>query len=284
MIKVPGGKYNVGTNDNIGHEIDNEGPKISVTIESFYMDKTAVTNREFNRFVEETGYVTEAEKWGNSFVFYLLLEDDTRGENVHQLEWWMDIKGANWRNPFGDKRSFIDILDHPVVHVTQLDALMFCQWAKKRLPTEIEWVIAAKGGTDGLTYPWGNQIEQDGEHHCNVWQGNFPFENTLEDGYLGTAPVDAFYENDYGLKQMIGNVWEMCSNQARISLSGVRKETLDEQFNTYHKNEFIDYAVKGGSFLCHKSYCNRYRLAARNGIDKLTSASNKGFRCVKDIE
>lgn len=282
MKLVPKGTYTIGTNSNVGHEIDHEGPQIEVEIDAFLMDETAVNNADFAQFVDDTGYITEAEKLGTSFVFYLLMDDKTIGESVQSLQWWLDVPGANWKHPFGDARSYKEILDHPVVHVTQLDALMYCKWANKRLPTEIEWEIAAKGGTEDLVFPWGNEL-YDGKHRCNVWQGDFPLKNTKEDGYVGTAPVDAFYTNDYGLTQMIGNVWEMCSNEARIPLDQIKKETIEAQIETYRKNEFLDYAAKGGSFLCHHSYCNRYRLAARNGIDKLSASSNKGFRCAKDI-
>lgn len=281
MIKIPGGKYLVGTNTKLGYPIDNEGPRTQVEIESFYIDETAVTNLEFAKFVKETGYITEAEIIGRSFVFSLLVDEKEKQEEVEGLNWWLDLEGASWRFPFGDDMSYLDILDHPVVHVTQHDALMYCKWADKRLPTEVEWEIALRAGDDrDLVFPWGDELF-DEIHRANVWQGTFPMENTTEDGYLGTAPVDAFYTNDYGIKQMLGNVWEMCSNQAHIPLNEIKTETITQQIETYHKNEFLEYAAKGGSFLCHESYCNRYRTAARNGIDKLSASSNKGFRCVK---
>lgn len=151
----------------------------------------------------------------------------------------------------------------------------------KRLPSEIEWEIAARGGSEDLVFPWGNELF-DTIHRANVWQGTFPYENTADDGYIGTSPVDSFYTNDYGVSQMLGNVWEMCSNPARIPLIDIQKESLEKQIANHEKH--LEFAARGGSFLCHHSYCNRYRLAARNGIDRLTASSNLSFRCVKDIE
>ena len=283
MVKVPSGTYKVGSNLDIGYEDDFEGPEIEVTTSGFYMDITVVTNAQFKEFVEATGYITEAELLGTSFVFHLLLDNEAIGYHVDNLRWWVDVEGANWKHPFGDKRSYKDIMNHPVVHVTHKDALNYCAWAGKRLPSEVEWEIAARGGKEGLIYSWGNEL-YDVTHRCNIWQGSFPIENTAEDGYIGTAPADVFYQNDYGLKQMLGNVWELCSNKARIPLPEVKTETLQEQIELLQSETFIDYAAKGGSFLCHHSYCNRYRLAARNGIDRLSASSNVGFRCVKDLD
>ena len=282
MKAIQGGQFRVGSDLDIGYPSDFEGPEIDVHTDGFYMDETVVTNAMFETFVLSTGYVTFAQRYGSSFVFHLLLEDGYVGEVVPGLSWWIDVKGANWMYPYGDKRSYKDLMDYPVVHVTMEDALAYCAWANKRLPTEIEWEIAARGGKKGLIYPWGNELEPDGLHLCNIWQGSFPHENSQLDGYLGVAPADAFYENEYGLKQMIGNVWELCSNAARIPLNQIKKQSIEEQIQQFHSGRVASYAAKGGSFLCHQSYCHRYRLAARNGIDRLSSSSNCSFRCVAD--
>lgn len=282
MVLIPGGKYIIGTIDEIGYPIDNEGQPQEINLREFYIDKTSVTNNQFQKFVQETGYITEAELIGASFVFHLLVSKENQGTEVVNLPWWRDVKGATWKHPFGDHRSIDKLLDHPVVHVTVKDALAYCKWAGKRLPSETEWQIAAAGGTSLKRYPWGNTLMINNEHQCNIWQGEFPLNNTKDDGYLGTAPVTEFYVNDYGIHQMIGNVWEICSNEARIDLDKVEVTSLNQQIESHKNNSFNNYAVKGGSFLCHDSYCNRYRLAARNGLDSTSSASNLGFRCARD--
>lgn len=282
MVRIPKGTYIVGTDDIVGYPLDNEGPIQEIYLDSFLIDKTSVTNEQFKEFIDETGYITEAEKIGSSFVFYMLVNENNPGIEVPNLPWWRDVPNAYWKYPFGDDRSIDLLLDHPVVHVTTLDALAYCKWANKRLPTEIEWQVAAAGDSKNTRYPWGNELVMDGKHFCNIWQGDFPKVNTQEDGYLGTAPVNEFYVNEYGIHQMIGNVWELCSNEARIDLDTIKVETLDSQFDTYIENKYQTYATKGGSFLCHSSYCNRYRLAARNGIERRSSSSNVGFRCVKE--
>lgn len=283
MVKIPSGHYQVGNDHNNGYPSDFEGPSINVDLESFFIDRTVVTNAQFARFVDETQYITEAEKLGTSFVFHLLLGNHYEGLPVPGLEWWLDVKDADWKHPFGDERSYQEILDHPVVHVTIYDALMYCKWAGKRLPNEIEWEIAARGIKDDCIFPWGNEeLLEDGIYRSNVWQGEFPENNHAKDGYIGTAPADAFYENEYGVKQMIGNVWELCSNPARIPLQDIRVTSLAEQIKSVESGNIIEYAAKGGSFLCHPSYCNRARLGSRNGIDRMSASSNCGFRCVKD--
>ena len=281
MIHIPQGSYSIGDNSDIGFDTDNEFLQQEVHLDSFKIDITSVTNLQFSKFVEETGYITDAELIGSSFVFKSLLENHNY-RDVPGLDWWKDVEGANWKHPFGDIRSYEELLNHPVVHVSVRDALSYCKWVGKRLPHEIEWEVAARGGKSGSLYPWGNELELDGFHRCNVWQGNFPSESTLADGYLGTAPVDAFYTNDYEIQQMIGNVWELCSNKARIDREEIQVESIDEQIEIYQQGSIDYYAAKGGSFLCHESYCNRYRLKARNGVDRLTSASNIGFRCVQE--
>lgn len=172
-------------------------------------------------------------------------------------------------------------MDHPVVQVSRNDALAFCRWADKRLPTEAEWEIAAKGGTENDLYPWGTDFLAGEDYHCNIWQGAFPKANTKADGFASTAPARFYEPNGYGLYQVIGNVWEWCSNPARIPLEQFR--SWDSHFFEQRFQQVDDamYATRGGSFLCHESYCKRYRIAARNGNSGMSAANNLGFRCAK---
>ena len=240
--------------------------------------RTAVSNAEFDAFVRTTGYVTEAEKYGWSFVFAGLLPDSippTRA--VTAAPWWRQIYGASWRHPEGLESSVDDRLDHPVVHVSWNDARAYCRWAGARLPTEAEWEYAARGGLEQRRYPWGDELTPDGEHRMNVWQGRFPTLNTLDDGYLGTAPVHAFPPNGYGLHNMTGNVWEWCADwfSAAFHVHGSRRNPKGPRSGTHR-------VMRGGSYLCHASYCYRYRVAARSANTPDTSTGNLGFRCARD--
>lgn len=285
MILIPGGEYEIGTNDNIGSFYDLEGPITKIKLDSFYIDETSVTNEEFMEFVKETDYVTEAEKFGWSYVFHIFLTDEIKEKStsLDGLNWWYAVAGANWKHPEGKGSNILDRLDHPVVHVSRNDALAYCKWANKRLPTEAEWEVAAKGGTDKTKFYWGEELLEDGKHHCNVWQGEFPVSNSKEDGYIGTAPVKTYDTNGYGLYQMIGNVWEWCLNPARVPLEYFNKHTSKEILKENIKEDDERYAIKGGSFLCHHTYCKRYRIAARTGNTGQSTTNHMGFRCVKDL-
>lgn len=283
MIYIPSGTYDIGTNERIGFEYDFEVPKTKVTIDGFYMDETTVTNLEFAEFVSKTGYVTEAERLGWSYVFrYFLSEVKDDLLEVHKAPWWIAVEGACWKHPEGPTSSIQNRLDHPVVHVTRNDAVAYCQWSGKRLPTEAEWEIAAQGGSGQEQYYWGDSLIFSGEHFCNTWQGAFPDENTLEDGYAGTAPVKTYPTNSYGLYQMIGNVWEWCVNPGKIELRTFQLVDGKTFWREHQAHDDELYAIKGGSFLCHYSYCNRYRMCARNSNTAMSSSQNMGFRCVKD--
>ena len=284
MKLIPGGLYEIGSNKKNGFEYDFEGPKVTVKIDSFYIDETQVTNEEFKKFVDETRYITEAERMGWSYVFRYFLPDNIENKiEVHKAPWWIAVENANWRAPLGEGSSINEIMNHPVVHVTRNDAVAYCKWAGKRLPTEAEWEVAAKGGTDNEEYFWGDELKSEMNKYCNTWQGEFPSLNTKEDGYDGTAPVKTYLPNGYGLYEMIGNVWEWCANPGKLELKTFDKVSGKDFWSEHQSIDDELYAITGGSFLCHASYCNRYRVCARNSNTAMSSSQNMGFRCVKDI-
>lgn len=277
-IDIPTNTFKMGTNDDIGFSEDYEGPQVSVKVKHYKISETTVTNADYKEFVNKTGYKTLAERKQNSFVFSLLLPEEERKKYPHVAgaPWWLVVPDADWAHPFGKNSTIDKILDHPVVHVALEDAIAYCNWAGVKLPTEAQWECAAKAGTQ-TTYPWGTKLVDD-KFHANTWQGNFPWENTEEDGFLGTAPVKTYEPNNWGLYQMIGNVWEWCRNLRYVPLTDFN----DHQFKVSEKPTG-EYAIRGGSFLCHCSYCNRYRSAARNGVDCTSTASHLSFRVIKEL-
>lgn len=283
MISIPKGTYKIGTNQLDGFLTDNEGPQLLIQHPAFTIDETTVTNEAFAVFVKETGYKTEAETFGWSFVFDYFLNEKTKKKSqlVPTMSSWYAVAGADWLHPEGVNSSITERWDHPVVQVSRNDAIAYCLWAKKRLPTEVEWEIAAKGGTDFEKYYWGTDLTENNMYHCNIWQGDFPRNNTVEDGFASTAPAKWYEPNAYGLYQPIGNVWEWCSNPARIELIEFQKKDSHYFWEKYQTIDDQVYATRGGSFLCHQSYCKRYRIAARNGNTGMSAANNLGFRCVK---
>ena len=281
MIKLPGGKFLMGTDDKEGFSADGEGPVREISLDPFYIDATTVTNFQFSEFINATGYVTEAERYGWSFVFYGLLSEEVKKSDYQvaaQTPWWCAIADAKWDAPEGKNSDINERMDHPVVHISWNDAMAYCKWANKRLPAEAEWEYAARGGLVQNKFPWGNELLQDDEHHCNIWQGTFPEYNSLEDGYLGTAPAKSFKPNNFGLYNMAGNVWEWCNDwfSCDFHLKGPQKNPKGPLSGEAK-------AMRGGSFLCHHSYCNRYRVAARSSNTPDSSTSNIGFRCVTNI-
>jgi formylglycine-generating enzyme len=199
----------MGSEDRWAYPEDGEAPVRDVEVSPFSIGAYAVSNADFLRFVEETSYVTDAERFAWSFVFAGLLPDDfPPTEGVVQAPWWRKVEGADWRHPEGPHSSIAARLDHPAVHVSWHDAYAYCAWAGARLPTEAEWEFAARGGLKGKVFPWGDELEPGGEHRMNVWQGNFPVRNSSADGFVTAAPVSAFPPNGYGLYNMTGNVWE----------------------------------------------------------------------------
>lgn len=278
MVRLPGGTFLMGTNDKEGFPADGEGPVREISIAPFNIDETTVTNRQFEAFIKATHYKTDAERYGWSFVFYGLLSEAMR--NTHpqvamQTPWWCAIQGATWDHPEGKDSDTTDRMDHPVVHVSWNDATAYCQWAGKRLPTEAEWEYAARGGLVQKKFPWGDELTPNGAHYCNIWQGHFPDYNSLEDGYAGTAPAKSFPPNNFGLYNMSGNVWEWCNDWFSPDF-----HQRDTRINPKGPAEGTSKVIRGGSFLCHHSYCNRYRVAARSSNTPDSSSSNMGFRCV----
>jgi formylglycine-generating enzyme required for sulfatase activity len=266
---------------------DGEGPVREVTVSPFYVDVCAVTNARWERFVADTGYESEAERFGWSYVFHKFLPAKAR-ESVRGraggAEWWLGVDGACWRRPEGPGSNLRGREDHPVVQVSWNDAQAFCRWAGNRLPTEAEWEYAARGGLVQKLYPWGDELTPRGkngrpEHRCNIWQGRFPESNAGADGFLGTAPVRSFAPNGFGLYQMSGNVWEWCQDwfSPAYHRTCPRHDSQGPPSGT-HK------VIKGGSFLCHASYCNRYRVAARTANTPDSTTAHAGFRCARDAE
>jgi len=279
MALIPAGSFIMGSDADEGEPGDGESPARRVHMPAFRIDRTAVTNREFAAFVQATDYVSVAEEVGVSFVFAGLLPEDfppTRG--VVDAPWWREVEGACWRQPEGPGSSVEERADHPVVHVSWHDALAYCHWAGKRLPSEAEWEYAARGGLEGSRYAWGDELTPDGAHRCNIWQGRFPMRNTQDDGFYGTAPVDAFEANGFGLFNVCGNVWEWCADWFDNHFT---RADLINPHGPLHGNRRV---IRGGSFLCHESYCNRYRMAARSSNGPDATTSHMGFRCAANAD
>ena len=303
MMLVPGGEFLMGTDDREGYPSDGEGPIRRVLLDPFFIDACAVTNAQFAQFVKAANYKTEAEAFGWSFVFHSLVPPKaaaTVNKAVLEAPWWWPITGACWRRPEGPGTSVVKRPNHPVVHVSWNDAAAYCQWAGKRLPTEAEWECAARGGLVQKRYPWGDELTPDGKHHSNIWQGRFPEHNTAEDGHVAAAPARSFPPNGYGLYNMTGNVWEWCADWfspsplPRHSREGGKpgrgqavKSGLPDQpgavENPKGPSSGTSRSMRGGSYLCHASYCNRYRVAARSSNTPDSSTGNLGFRCVRDV-
>lgn len=260
-----------------GQPADGEVPVHEVRLEAFDIDATPVTNADFARFADATGYVTDAERFGSSAVFHLLVDAPTADITgpTAGTPWWIGVRGADWRHP-GGRASTTELLgDHPVVHVSWNDAAAYCSWAGRRLPTEAEWEFAARGGLSRAMFPWGEApIDgSDGVWRANVWQGAFPAHNTAADGWIGTAPVRSYAPNGYGLWCAVGNVWEWCAD--RFDPGYYAHSPLHDPRGPEHGDERV---LRGGSYLCHPSYCNRYRNSARSRNTPDSSMGNAGFR------
>jgi formylglycine-generating enzyme len=278
QVVLPGGEFLMGDSYGDGNQGDGETPLHQVRLTAFSIDATSVTNHDFARFVDATGYRTEAETFGYSAVFHLALQAEPN-EVMGPAEgtpWWAGVRGADWRHPGGSRSDVDGLDDHPVVHVSWNDAVAYCKWAGRRLPTEAEWEFASRGGLEGARYPWGDDlIGDDGVWRCNIWQGVFPERNDLDDGYLTTAPVRSFAPNAYGMWQTVGNVWEWCGDWF-----GPRYYKFSPDADPQGPSLGAARVMRGGSYLCHDSYCNRYRNAARSSNTPESSMGNAGFRTV----
>jgi len=302
MVRIPGGSFLMGSDQHYPEE----APAHKVKVRDFWIDPQTVTNRAFERFVAATGHVTLAEKPANpedypgakpellvpSSVMFRKSAGPVDLRNPYN--WWTYVAGADWKHPRGPESSLEGLEDHPVVHVAFEDAEAYARWAGKELPTEAEWEFAARGGIDGAAYVWGDEYMPDGKPMANTWQGEFPWQNLLEDGHEWTAPVGSFPANGYGLHDMAGNVWEWTTdwfqNHEKIqksccTLDNPRGGEREGSYDPRVPNVRIPRKVmKGGSYLCAPNYCRRYRPAARMAQPIDTSTCHLGFRCVIRIE
>jgi sulfatase modifying factor 1 len=294
MVPLPGGEFTMGSES----FYPEERPVRRVRVEPFSIDARQVTNADFARFVEATGYVTVAERpLDLSGVEGSPLQTYPAGSMVFQptagpvdlsdsRAWWAYVPGAQWRHPQGPDSSVDGLGDHPVVHVAHEDATAYARWAGKALPTEAEWEYAARGGLEGKHFTWGDEVEPDGRIMANTWQGEFPWQNTLRDGYARTSPVGAFPANGYGLHDMAGNVWEWTDDWYSVQIPGtVTKPCCAPAEASYDETSpeirIPRKVLKGGSHLCAPNYCLRFRPAARMPQMVDTGMSHLGFRCVR---
>jgi formylglycine-generating enzyme required for sulfatase activity len=305
MVWIPGGVTIMGSDTGI----PDEEPPHPVALDGFWMDPTEVTNRQFQEFVEATDYVTLAEKkpelrsiqQGSGLEDVTILDEfnqpgsicsrplKSRADIDQQLgaySWWQYVPGANWKHPEGPGSDISDRMDHPVVHVSWIDAMEYCKWRGATLPTEAQWEYAARGGSDGNFYPWGNLQNPNGEWKQNIWQGTFPITDTGADGFTTTAPVKSFESNGYGLYDMSGNVWEWCADFYQpdyYAVSPPRNPPGPDSSFDPQEPGIIKRVQRGGSFMCSDQYCIGYRVSARMKGEEDTGAFHTGFRCVVNV-
>ena len=309
MVYIPGGDFMMGGDNDQASE--DEFPKHAVSVDPFWMDEHEVTNAQFAAFVEATGYVTTAEQkpdWeklksqmppgtpkpdeSQLVAASLVFTPPSREVDLNDYsQWWSWIPGADWRHPEGPESSIKGKENYPVVHVSWDDAMAYCKWSGKRLPTEAEWEFAARGGLDNNIYPWGNEHVNAGKPKANSWDGSFPNNNTVADGFEGLAPVKSFPKNGYNLYDMAGNVWEWCSDWYRHDYyqtfdASVKVKNPQGPVDSYDPMEpYVPKRVaRGGSFMCNDSYCSGYRVARRMKSSSDSGMSNMGFRCVRSLK
>ena len=295
MVRIPAGEFTMGTDD---PQImtDGESPARRVFVNEFLLDQYEVSNRQFIEFVLDTGFETEAEKFGWSFCFESTLSAkvlSTIDRQVAAVPWWVPVQGANWVRPNGPDQDIIsqELLDFPVVHVSHNDARAYCAWRNARLPREAEFERAARGGLESQDYPWGNELTPEGRFRANLWQGEFPRENLATDGFPFACPVNEFGpQNDFGLYNIIGNAWEWVADawttrHRTVAPDGSKLVDPQVEYSLDKMDDpTIERVKKGGSYMCHISYCYRYRTASRSSNTADSSAQNLGFRCAKDAE
>jgi len=278
LILIPAQQFLMGSSDPDGFRDDGEGPPRLVTVDAFHISPTVVTNRQFADFVRATRYITDAERSGASFVFCGQLPgggDSSSLPAAPGLPWWRLVEGAAWQRPEGPGSYIHDRPDYPVVHVSWFDAQAYCAWSGQRLPTEAQWECAARGGLQGKRYPWGDELMQDDHMRCNIWQGTFP--DCPAAGWVpGPQPARSFEANGYGLYNTAGNVWEWCADAFVPEYHRVTSG-----HNPLFSDDSGYRSIRGGSFLCDASYCNRYRVGARNSSMPDSTTSNCGFRVVE---
>jgi formylglycine-generating enzyme required for sulfatase activity len=298
MVWIPGGTFTMGSD----RHYPEEAPAHRVSVDGFWIDRYAVTNADFRRFVEATGHLTLAERPVDpadypgakpellepSAVVFRRTAGPVDLRNPHN--WWTYVRGADWRHPHGPGSSLQGLWKHPVVHVAYEDVEAYAKWAGKALPTEAEWEFAARGGLDGAEYAWGDELTPGGKSMCNHWQGEFPWQNLAEDGHEWTAPVGSFPANGYGLHEMTGNVWEWTTDwyqthgeiaHACCTLDNPRGGEAERSYDPRLSGVRIPRKVmKGGSYLCALNYCRRYRPAARMAQPIDTAIGHLGFRCI----
>lgn len=300
MIWIPGGTFKMGSD----HHYREEAPARNVKVDGFWMDRTPVTNQEFQNFVASTGYVTFCEKVPEASMYPGALPEMLKPSSVvfvqppqkvnlqNHYQWWRFIAGAHWRQPQGPGSSLEGKENHPVVHVSFEDIEAYAKWAGKELPTEAEWEFAARGGLEDKEFAWGDELTPGGTHRANTWQGEFPWQNLDEDGFAGLSPVDAFPENGYGLLDMIGNTWEWTADwyatkdplqkpKACCIPANPRGGKEEESYDQNQGVRIPRKVMKGGSHLCAPNYCRRYRPSARMAQPVDTSTSHLGFRCIR---
>lgn len=278
QARIPEGTFLMGDSTGNGNPGDGETPVHPVFVPEFEIDVTSVTNEQFAVFVADTNYHTEAEVFGFSAVFHLALQTDPSNvmSSAGGTPWWLGVTGADWAHPGGPGSTLDGLEQHPAVHISWNDAVAYCDWAGRRLPTEAEWERASRGGLEGARYPWGDELmDADGGWRCNIWQGKFPIANTVDDGWLTTAPTRTFAPNGFGLWQTVGNVWEWCADRYSPSYYGNSPRENPSGPDTGDSR-----VLRGGSYLCHDSYCNRYRNSARSSNTPDSSMGNAGFRTV----
>jgi formylglycine-generating enzyme len=284
MVPVAPGPFLMGSEAADASPADGEGPVREVTLSAYRIDSTAVSNAEFAGFVRQTGYVTDAERFGWSFVFERFLRGPARAAvipaRLPDAPWWRGVRGADWRHPEGPGSDIRSRARHPVVHVSWTDATAYAQWAGKRLPTEAEWEKAARGGLQSRALPWGDELAPGGEVRCNTWRGRFPTHHELGARFAGTVAVDAHRPNGLGLYNVSGNVWEWCADW--FSPDWHVPERPRARDDPTGPERGLERVMRGGSYLCHASYCNRYRVSARTANTPDAGSGHLGFRCALD--